>query len=72
MKTGNDMVREEVRALLLASGVALPEYEADPIVQARVGRFLAQLSARVNAQAIAPTFIYRLQHRRAETKVPSR
>ena len=71
MKTRNDTVREEVRALLLASDVALPEYEADPIVRARVGKFLAKVSARVNAQAMASTFIYSFQNRRAAW-VPSR
>jgi hypothetical protein len=50
MKIENEILREELRALMLSPYVALPEYSADPIAQSRVGRFLAKVSTQVDVR----------------------
>lgn len=53
MKIENDILREELRALMTSPRVALPEYSADPIAQSRVGRFLANISTQIDVRAMA-------------------
>ena len=50
MEIENDILREELRVLMLSPYVALPEYSADPIAQSRVGRFLAKVSTQVDVR----------------------
>jgi hypothetical protein len=45
MKIEIDPVRAEIRALLTAPHVLIPEYSVDPMVLRRVGRILAQSKA---------------------------
>jgi hypothetical protein len=52
MKIENNILREELRALMLAPYVALPEYSADPIAQSRAGRFFAKLTTQVDVRAM--------------------
>ncbi len=47
MKIEIDTVRAEIRALLTAPHVLIPEYSADPMVLRRVGRIVAQSKACV-------------------------
>ena len=46
---------ERLRALLRFTQIALPDYATDPIVQVRVGRVLADISARVRLRPIGDT-----------------
>ena len=45
-----------LRALLNFTQSALPDYATDPIVQIRVGRMLADISARVRIRPIGNTW----------------
>ena len=47
---------EDLRALMQFTPTALPEYADDPIVQVRVGRVLADFSARVRLRPIGDTW----------------
>jgi hypothetical protein len=50
MTIENDILRKELRALMLSPFVALPAYSADPIAQSRVGRFLAKVATWVDVR----------------------
>jgi hypothetical protein len=52
MTIENDILRKELRALMVSSYVALPEYSADPIAQNRVGRFFAKITTQVDVRAM--------------------
>ena len=46
MTINKDALREDLRAWTKSPAVGLPEYSADPIVQRRVGRMLANVDAK--------------------------
>jgi hypothetical protein len=46
MTIESDSLREELRARMKSPSKGLPEYSADPIVQRRVGRMLANFDAK--------------------------
>ena len=46
MTIESDWLREELRARMKSPAKGLPEYSADPIVQRRVGRMLANFDAK--------------------------
>jgi hypothetical protein len=46
MTIESDSLREELRAWMKFPAKGLPEYSADPIVQRRVGRMLANFDAK--------------------------
>ena len=46
MTIESDLLREELRAGMKFPAKGLPEYSADPIVQRRVGRMLANFDAK--------------------------
>ena len=46
MTIESDSLREELRARMKSPAMGLPEYSADPIVQRRVGRMLANFDAK--------------------------
>jgi hypothetical protein len=46
MTIENDGLREDLRAWLISPAIGLPEYSADLKVQRRVGRMLANISAK--------------------------
>jgi hypothetical protein len=46
MTIESDSLREELRARMKSPAKGLPEYSADPIVQRRVGRMLANFGAK--------------------------
>ena len=52
MKTEKEILREELRALMVAPHAVLPAYSADPIAQSHVGRFLAKVSTQVDVRAM--------------------
>ena len=49
MTSESDALCEDLRALLKSPTIGLPEYSADPVVQRRVGRMLAETSANIHA-----------------------
>lgn len=53
MTTESDDLREQILAQMKSPQLGLPEYSADPIVLRRVGRVLADTSARVRIRPIA-------------------
>jgi hypothetical protein len=53
MKTENENLRDNLRALMWFPAMALPEYSTDPVVQRRVGEMLARLSTPSGPPAIA-------------------
>jgi hypothetical protein len=54
MTIKNEAEREALRALLKFPQIGLPEYSADPIVQRRFGRVLAETSTRLHSRFILP------------------
>ena len=46
MTIESDSLREELRVWMKSPAMGLPEYSADPIVQRRVGRMLANFDAK--------------------------
>jgi hypothetical protein len=50
MKTENQTWRDEVRALMTAPDEPLLDYSADPIARSRLGRFLAEVTTRVDVR----------------------
>jgi hypothetical protein len=51
MTIESDALREELRAWIKSPSIGLPEYSADPIVQRRVGRMLANFDAKCAPRA---------------------
>ena len=49
MATDDESLREDLRELMRSPPIGLPEYSADPIIQRRVGRMLAETSTYVRA-----------------------
>jgi hypothetical protein len=54
MTIRNEAEREDLRALMKFPQIGLPEYSADPIVQRRVGRAVAETSTRLHSRFILP------------------
>ena len=52
MTIENDILREQVLALMKSPQLELPDYSADPIVLRRVGKVLSETSARVCLQLL--------------------
>ena len=50
----NDSDRDYFRALLRSPQFGLPEYSADPIVQRRVGKALAETSTAFASHVVIP------------------
>jgi hypothetical protein len=48
MATDNEII-SKLRELMISPSIALPEYSADPIIQRRVGRMLAEAARYVRA-----------------------
>jgi hypothetical protein len=46
MTIENDILREQILALMKSPQLELPDYSADPIVRRRVGKVLSEISAR--------------------------
>jgi hypothetical protein len=46
--------RDDLRTLLKFPQIGLPEYSADPIVQRRFGRVLAETSTHLHSRPILP------------------
>jgi hypothetical protein len=46
MTIEDDVLREDLRAWMKSPAIGPPEYSADPIVQRRVGRMLANVDAK--------------------------
>ena len=51
MTIKSDYLREQILALMKSPQLVVPDYSADPIVSRRVGRVLADASARVRLPA---------------------
>jgi hypothetical protein len=51
MTIESDSLREELRARMKLPSKGLPEYSADPVVQRRVGRMLANFDAKSGPHA---------------------
>jgi hypothetical protein len=51
MTIENDVLREDLRAWMRSPTMGLREYSTDPSVQRRVGRMLANFSAKFSPQA---------------------
>jgi hypothetical protein len=51
MTIENDVLREDLRAWMKSPAMGLPEYSSHPSVQRRVGRMLANFSAKFSPQA---------------------
>ena len=49
MADKDDTLRKDLLALMKSPQIGLPEYSADPIVQRRVGRMLAENLTRLHA-----------------------
>ena len=49
-----ETLRDDLRALMNAPPIRLPEYSADPIVQRRVGRLLGETSTYLTAGPALP------------------
>jgi hypothetical protein len=47
MNSENDVLRDQLRALMNFRPLEVPEYWSNPVVAARVGRVLADAAARV-------------------------
>jgi hypothetical protein len=54
MTTYNDAMCDDLRAWMSSPAIGLPEYSADPVVQRRVGRILASLTAKAPTAARNP------------------
>jgi hypothetical protein len=50
MTIEDDVLCEDLRAWMKSPAIGLPEYSANPTVQRRIGRMLANGSARVSSQ----------------------
>lgn len=56
MTNDTDMLRDDLRALIMSPAIGLPDYEADPVIRRRVGRLLvdaARHSRIANNEALA-------------------
>jgi hypothetical protein len=51
MAIENNVLREDLRAWIKSPAIGLQEYSADPIVQRRVGRMLANVDAKSSRHA---------------------
>jgi hypothetical protein len=63
MTTESDTLREELRAWMKSPPIGLPEYSADPIVQRRVGRMLANFDAKFAPRAQRKAAVNSIQTR---------
>jgi hypothetical protein len=63
MTTESDALREELRAWMKSPSIGLPEYSADPIVQRRVGRILANVDAKFAPRAPRKSAVNSMQPR---------
>ena len=52
MTMEDDILREQIWALMKAPQLQLPDYSADPLVVRRVGKMLSETSARVCLQLL--------------------
>jgi hypothetical protein len=63
MTIESDALREELRAWMKSPSIGLPEYSADPIVQRRVGRMLANFDAKFAPRAHRKSVVNSIQTR---------
>jgi hypothetical protein len=63
MTTESDALREELRAWMKSPSIGLPEYSADPIVQRRVGRMLANFDAKLAPRAPRKSAVHSIRPR---------
>jgi hypothetical protein len=61
MTIESDSLREELRARMKAPSKGLPEYSADPIIQRRVGRMLANFDANTAPRAKRKSVVNSIQ-----------
>jgi hypothetical protein len=59
-------LREELRARMKSPSIGLPEYSADPIVQRRVGRMLANFDAKFAPHAKRKSMVNSIQIHRSD------
>jgi hypothetical protein len=63
MTTESDSLRDELRAWMKSPSMGLPEYSADPIVQRRVGRMLANIDVKCEPHARRKSAVNSIQTR---------
>jgi hypothetical protein len=63
MTIESDALREELRAWMKSPSIGLPEYSADPVVQRRVGRMLANVDVTCAPHAQRKSAVSSLQTR---------
>jgi regulator of sirC expression with transglutaminase-like and TPR domain len=66
MTIENDVLREDLRAWMRSPAMGLPEYSSQRSVQRRVGRMLANFSAKFSLRAPRPTVVNSIQTRLAD------
>jgi len=63
MTIESDALREELRAWMRSPSIGLPDYSADPIVQRRVGRMLANFDTKFAPHAQRKSVVNSIQIR---------
>jgi hypothetical protein len=61
MTIENDVLREDLRVWMRSPAMGLPEYSSDPGVQRRVGRMLANFSAKFSLRLPRPIAVNSIQ-----------